>query len=57
MTRYASVFWYGSTEVVCSLHKTFYAADRAAKKCEKRGGIFHHAIWEINSYKRKRVSK
>lgn len=52
MTFYATVFQYGSTPTICSKHKTFNAAEKAAKKCEKRGGA-HHDIWEVRIHKRK----
>ena len=49
---FATVFWYGSP-TICSWHKTFYGAERAAKKCESRGGAHHYEIWEVLKHKRK----
>lgn len=52
--KYATVFWYGSSETICSWHKTLAGAEKAAKACEKLGGIFHHEIWEVKRHKRAR---
>jgi len=53
-TFYMTTFMYGSTRTICSKHKTFYAAKRAARKCEKRGGAFHDEIWEVVIYPREK---
>lgn len=48
---FVTVFEYGSGPSICSWHKTFYNAERAAIKCENRGGA-HHEIWEVKIYPR-----
>lgn len=39
--QYWSVFWYGSSRTICSVHHTLQAAQRAARKCEAAGGAKH----------------
>jgi len=55
MSFYVTVFRYSSSGNydICSRHKTFYAADAAANRCEKKGGD-HHDVWEVTEYKRKK---
>ena len=36
-----SMFKYGSTDTICSKHKTLAAARKEAKACEKKGGTKH----------------
>jgi hypothetical protein len=43
-TEFWSVFYYGSTQSVCSRHKTQQAAFEAAAKCERRGGAKHRIV-------------
>jgi len=50
---HATVFKYGGCDTICSQHKTFSAAEKAARKCEAAGGC-KHEIWEIRKYKIKR---
>jgi hypothetical protein len=51
-TSYMTVLQYGSRPQICSKHRTFHAAVRAAKKCERQGGM-HHDIWEVRVYPQK----
>jgi len=48
--EYWTVF---GSHVFCSKHSTAKAAERAAKKCEKRGG-FPHRILKVQEIKRQR---
>jgi len=50
---YLSVYMHYGAPTICSKHKTFYAADDAANKCEISGGV-HHDVWEVTVYKRKK---
>jgi hypothetical protein len=54
---YASTFLYGGVRQICSKHKTFYSAERAAKRCENMGGAYHDEIWEVFVYQRKEVKR
>lgn len=57
--KYATVFRNpfkcgGSSKEICTWHKTLATAIKAAKDCEKRGGLFHDEIWEVKVHKRRR---
>lgn len=43
--EYWTVFYYGSSLTLCSRHRTPEAADRAATKCERRGGSLHKLLY------------
>ena len=38
---YRTMFLYGCSRTICSEHRTFSAAQRAARKCEAEGGSRH----------------
>lgn len=50
--KYLTVCDSGSQVLICSKHITYYGAEKAAIKCEKKGGS-HHEIWEVRIYRRK----
>jgi hypothetical protein len=43
-TEFWTMYYYGSSEVICSQHKSFDAALRAAIACENRGGADHRIL-------------
>lgn len=47
---YLSMIYYGSTRTICSEHRTLEAAKRAAKACERRGGV-KHFFWKVTPCK------
>jgi hypothetical protein len=54
-TEYWAMHWYGTYQV-CSSHRTYSAALRAAEKCEKNGGS-HHDIWKCEKQSRPKKAK
>ena len=53
MPRYAAVIICKDGPVICSWHKTHYAAVVSALKCEM-DCLDKHQIWEVRKYKIKR---
>jgi hypothetical protein len=56
MTTYLTIFKYGGCDSICSRHKTYIGAFRAAARCEERGGA-RHRIWKVNKMRRPRQEK
>ena len=42
--QFWTLFYYGSTETICSKHSSAAAALRAATSCEKNGGNDHRIL-------------
>ena len=40
-----SLFYYGSSLTICSEHRTAAAAEREARRCERRGGARHLIVY------------
>ena len=47
MNQYWTLFYYGSSLMICSRHTTHRAAQRAVRACEKRGGAPHIIIHAV----------
>ena len=43
-TEFWTLFHYGSTETICSKHKTLPKAEKAVRVCERRGGAKHRIV-------------
>ena len=39
-----TIYGYGDTLALCSRHRTTSAAIKAARRCEKRGGLPHQVV-------------
>lgn len=50
-TEFWTMFYYGSSLTICSKHKNYYSAEKAAIKCEKKGGA-KHIIAQVTQYRR-----
>ena len=54
MAEFWTVFDYGGSPSVCSKHSTEQAAQRAACKCEQRGGA-RHVILKVSKVRRRKA--
>lgn len=42
--EYWTLYPHGGQMMICSVHRSAVAADRAARKCEKAGGFKHRIV-------------